>query len=167
MRTDTRDTAAVEKRLWDELEQERLGMLGAARPPAAHFSPMTAFAEPESGRIWFYTNRETDLAQAADRAAPAMFIVMSKDQNFQACVRGELIASLDTLHRDKYWTPVVSAWFPKGKDDPGLTMLCFTCQEADVWISDEGAVKFGWEIAKANLTGSTPDIGGRAHLLFH
>ncbi len=167
MRTDTRDTAAVEKRLWDELHDGRLGMLGAASPPAAHFSPMTAFPEPESGKIWFYTNRETDLAQAAERAAPAMFIVMAKDQDLQACIRGELVVSPDILHRDKYWSPVVAAWFPKGKDDPGLTLLCLTCHEADVWISDAGAVKFGWEIAKANLTGSIPDVGGRAHLLFH
>ena len=166
MSVDIRDKAAVEKRLWEELDKGRFGMLGVLKEGVGHFVPMTAFSEPESGKIWFFTDRDTDLARAAEAAGPAAFIVIGKDQDLQACFRGTLRTDMDAIHRDKYWSPMVSAWFPKGKDDPTLTMLCLTCEDADVWLSEAGPVKFGWEITKANLTGSTPDIGGRAHVTF-
>ena len=50
MSTDPNDNAAVEKRLWKELEDARLGMLGVTNSHQ-HFQPMTAFAEPEGGQI--------------------------------------------------------------------------------------------------------------------
>jgi general stress protein 26 len=166
MTTDINDKAAVEKRLWDELEGSRFGMLGVAEPPMSHFAPMTAFVERESGKLWFFTSRETHLAQSAQSGVQVMFVVMAKDHEMQACIGGRLAAVVDTLHRDKYWGPMVSAWFPKGKDDPALTLLCLTCEDAEVWISEQGPVKFGWEIAKANLTGRAPDVGAHASLTF-
>ena len=166
MKVDIKDKAEVEKRLWTELEQNRFGMLGAAPAGGRGFHPMTAYAEPESNTIWFYTSKDTDLARAAEGGAKAMFIVMAKDQDFQACIAGELKTSQDTLHRDKYWSPMVSAWFPEGRADPNLILMAFSCKDADVWISDAGALKFGWEVAKANLTKATPDLGGQAHLVF-
>ena len=66
MTTDLKDKAEVEKRLWSEIEHARFGMLGPVGCEVVqHFQPMTAFAEPESGKIWFFTNSETDLARAA------------------------------------------------------------------------------------------------------
>jgi len=164
MSVDIHDKAAVEERLWEDLEKNRFGMLGAVGLPIRHFSPMTAFAEPESGKIWFYTSKETVLARAALYGSPAMFILMTKDHQLQACIGGDLRTTFDALHRDKYWSPMVSAWFPRGKEDAALTLLCLQCEEAEVWISEQGPVKVGWEIAKANITGSPPDIGGHASL---
>ena len=89
---------------------------------------------------------------------------MSKDRQIQACIRGTLTATLDTLHRDKYWNAVVAAWFPKGKDDPHLTMLCLDCEDSQLWISEIGTAKFGFEIAKANLTGTLPNLGDKTRL---
>jgi general stress protein 26 len=164
MSLDTNDKAAVEKRLWDDMEENHFGMLGAT-DASGHFVPMTAHPERESRKIWFFTSIDSDLAVAAERGVAAAFLVLAKDQTLQACVRGELHATRDRLHLEKYWSAVVAAWFPKGKDDPSLTLLCLSCQEAEVWVSDKGPVGFGWEIAKANLTGARPDVGGHAVLL--
>jgi general stress protein 26 len=164
MSIDIHDKAAVEARMWRDLKENRFGMLGAVGLPIRHFNPMTAFAEPESAKIWFYTAKDTDLAQAALKGAPAMFMFMTRDQELQACIGGEIRTVFDALHRDKYWSPMVSAWFPKGKDDPSLTLLCLECADAEVWISEKGSVKVAWEIAKANLTGSPPHVGEHAAL---
>ncbi|HZK98700.1 MAG TPA: pyridoxamine 5'-phosphate oxidase family protein [Caulobacteraceae bacterium] len=164
MSIDINDRAEVEKRLWRDLEKTRYGMLGATGAERPHFAPMTAFAEPETGTLWFFTSLNTDLAKETREGAPAIFIVMARDQELQACIRGDLTATRDALHRDKYWSPMVSAWFPKGKDDPSLTLLCFKCAQADVWLSQEGPVKFGFEITKANVTGRLPDVGGHTTL---
>jgi hypothetical protein len=39
-------------------------------------------------------------------------------------------------------------------------MLCLDANDAQVWISEGGPIRFAWEVAKANLTGSTPGVGG-------
>jgi general stress protein 26 len=164
MTTDLRDKAAVERKLWTEIEDTRFGMLASIERIHDHFQPMTAFSEPESGRIWFYTHSGSDIAVAAEGGAEAMFVFVSRDRELQASIRGELRTTVDQLHRDKYWNSTVAAWFAKGKDDPRLTMLCLDCQDAMVWISEVGGVKFGLEIARANLTGTEPNVGGKTAL---
>jgi general stress protein 26 len=164
MTTDLHDKAAVEHKLWEEIEDTRFGMLATIEAVQDHFQPMTAYPEPEAGRIWFYTRNDSDLAVAAQGGAEAMLVFASRDRELQASIRGELRTALDQLHRDKYWSSVVAAWFPKGKDDPHLTMLSLDCQDALVWISEVGSVKFGFEIARANLTGAAPNVGGKVAL---
>jgi general stress protein 26 len=164
MTTDLKDKAAVEHKLWAEIEETGFGMLATIERVQDHFQPMTAFCEPESGRIWFYTRGDSDLAVAAEGGAEAMFVFVSRDRELQASIRGDLRTTLDELHRDKYWSSTVAAWFPKGKNDPNLTMLCLDCHDTMVWISEVGGVKLGWEIARANLTGSEPNIGGKTAL---
>jgi general stress protein 26 len=163
MSTDPNDKAAVEKRLWKELDDARFGMLGLMNAHQ-HFQPMTAFAEPEGGQVWFFTRDDTDLAKSASGGAEAMLIVQSKDQEFQACIGGVLSTARDTTRIDKYWNPIVAAWFPDGKDDPALTLLRLDVRDAELWISKGGPARFAWEVAKANLTDSPPDLGDKAHV---
>jgi general stress protein 26 len=165
MSIDTHDKAEVEQRLWKEIAKGRYGMLGLTNvTPAQHFQPMTAFAEPESGQIWFFTRNDTDLARATLNGAAAMFVVQAKDQELQACIGGALRAVRDADRIDKYWGPMVAAWFPDGKDDPRLVMLRLDVADAQVWLSEQGPLKFAFEIAKANLTGKEPDVGSHASL---
>lgn len=163
MSTDTNDREAVEKRLWGELEKQHLGMLGVVEGDPHHFQPMTPFGEPEQGKIWFFTRTDTDLARdAQDRKA--MLVLMSRDREMQACIGGRLTQRLDRERLERWWSPLVAAWFPEGKDDPHLTMLCLECDDARVWISDAGPIRYAWEAAKARATGTTPDVGGRADI---
>ena len=158
------DQNEIEDRLWKEIDKGRFGMLGLTGEKSQHFQPMTAFAERETGEIWFYTYKDTDLAQAVQDGAEAMFIVVSKDQELQGCIGGRLTQAHDAVRLEKYWNPHVAAWYPEGKDDPRLTMLRFDCRDAQVWLTEAGPVKYGWEIARANSTGRMPDLGDKASL---
>ena len=163
MATDIRDKAEVERRLWREVERRRIGMLGPVGwEVVQHFQPMTAFAEPESNSLWFYTRSDTALARASEPGVNAMFVLMADDM--QACIGGELKLRWDSLHRDKYWNAAVAAWYPQGKDDPELAMMRLACHDAQVWLNEAGPMKFGWEIAKANLVGSEPHLGSSTNL---
>ena len=64
------------------------------------------------------------------------------------------------IHLDRWWNPVVAAWYPDGKDDPHLTLLQFTPGDGRIWVADKGAFGFAYEILKANITKTTPDSGG-------
>ncbi len=167
MSTHLNDPAEAQSRLWDEIRKVRYGMLGlTGLRSGGHFQPMTAFCEPETGEIWFFTLNQTDLARATVEPSDAMFVIQAKDQAFQACLGGRLQQRYDRARMDRYWNPVVAAWYPEGKDDPSLTLLRFAAHDAQVWISEGGPVRFAWEIAKANLTGKTPDVGESGSLSF-
>ncbi len=161
MSTDLKDRGQTERRLWDGIEHNNTGMLGLTGG-GSHFQPMTAFLDAENGRIWFFTRDDSDLVQDLGDGAEAMYIHQQKD--VQACIRGELRPDLDQARVEKYWNAVVAAWYPDGKSDRHLRLLRLDCADAQVWISDAGPLKFAWEIAKANATGQTPDIGGSTHL---
>lgn len=160
----SRDVTAAEAEdaFWKALKDSNTGMLGLDQP-GYHAQPMTAFREEETGTIWFFSRDDTDLAR--DAALPdqsAMFTYGSKDQHVWACIHGSLSVHHDRDRIDRYWNPVVAAWYPDGKDDPHLTLLRFQADDGQIWVSKVGPVRFGLEIAKANLTGKEPDLGGQA-----
>ena len=163
MTDDLTDKARMEARLWREIEKARFGMLGLA-DGSQGFQPMTAFVESEDGRIWFYSKTGSDLARAVQGGGEAMLIVQARDQEFQACLRGPIEPRLDRGRIDRWWSPAVAAWYPGGKDDPELILLCFEPQGAEIWVSERGPLKFAWEISRANAERREPDLGGRARL---
>ena len=152
------DPAQIEQRLWEEIDKARFGMLGLVGGSPRHFQPMTAFCDREARRIWFYTKKSSDLAQETGAGHPAMFC-LARDQAFQACIGGELVEDHDRARIDYYWSAHVSAWFPGGKDDPDLTLLRLAAADARVWASQKGPLNYAWQVAKANLTKTQPNVG--------
>ena len=154
----------AEDAFWEHLKKSNTGMLGLDQP-GYHAQPMTAFREEETGTIWFFTRDETDLARdvSVGGGQSAMFHYGSKDQHVWACISGQLsVQGQDREIIDRYWNPILAAWYPEGKDDPHLTVLRFDAEDARIWVQKGGLVRFAFEIAKANITRTTPDEGGVA-----
>ena len=158
----------AEEEFWNHLETSNTGMLGLDQP-GYHAQPMTAFRDGETSTIWFFTRDDTDLAKdaAVGSGQSAMFHYGSKDQNVWACIHGTLsVHGHDREVIDRYWNPVLAAWYPEGKDDPRLTLMRMRLDDAQIWISQAGPVRFAFEIAKANMTHEQPDLGDRANIKF-
>ncbi len=165
MHIDMSNPADVEMRLWEDIETHKVGMLGLVGGTLPHAQPMTAFPERTRRQIWFFTRSDTELARQVVDGRPAVFTLQQRDMH--ASIGGELQIQHDPIRIERYWNAIVSAWYPGGRSDPALTMMCLECEDAHVWISEAGPVRFAWEIAKANATRHLPDVGGRVHLDFH
>ncbi|MBX7249936.1 MAG: pyridoxamine 5'-phosphate oxidase family protein [Caulobacteraceae bacterium] len=167
MSDDTITQSEAEDRLWKALEDTRTGMLGLMGTDQ-HFQPMTGFEDREGGALWFFTRDDTDLARAvaAGEGGKAMYTVVTKDTKVYACLAGTTAVQLDRGKIDKYWNPVVAAWYPGGKEDPHLTLIRLDLEDARVWLNDKGPVMFMIEVAKANLTRTFPDAGERKDVTF-
>ncbi|MBU1384511.1 MAG: pyridoxamine 5'-phosphate oxidase family protein [Alphaproteobacteria bacterium] len=149
----------AEEEFWNHLEKSNTGMLGLDQP-GYHAQPMTAYRDKETSTIWFFTREDTDLAKDVGAGQSAMFHYGSKDQNVWACIHGQLsVQGHDRELIERYWNPVLAAWYPEGKDDPKLTILRFEAGDGRVWVSEGGFFKFAYEIAKANVTKTVPDTG--------
>ena len=163
MSIDMNDRAAVERKLWDDIERHQTGMLGLADGPI--LQPMTAFVEREGERLWFFARTDTALTRRIGEGAEGLFVFQQRD--LQAAITGHLKVQHDEARIAKYWNAVAAAWHPQGKTDPRLTLICLDARDAEVWCSQAGPVIFAWEIAKANARKHEPHLGGRANLHFH
>ncbi len=166
MSSDKHTQSEVAEKFWDALEETRMGFLGMTSTGSHQMQPMTAFGERDNRQIWFFTSKQTDLAREAGKGGDGMFNLVAKDRKLWACVRGTLSERFDRARIEEHWNPIVAAWYPEGKDDPNLTLLCLDLEDADLWIDEGGPLKLAWEVAKANLTKTLPDEGERAHLNF-
>ena len=160
------DDRDLEKRLWSELDKARFGMLGLT-DGRSHMQPMTAFCDKERGAIWFFTKRSSDLARQAAQGHYAMFTIMAKDQEFQACIGGDLAPDHDPAKIRAFWNPMVSAWYPEGRDDPDLTLLKLVPVDAQVWVARGGPLRYAFEAVRANLTHTEPRVGESRPLRFN
>ncbi len=155
-----------ERQLWDEIASIHAGMLGI-EGSHMHMQPMAPNADPKTKTIWFYTKADTDLVKALGAGAHAHFCVVGKNHDYHACLAGRLEVSNDRAKIDEFWSAVTAAWYEHGKDDPLLTLLALRVDDAEIWASTDSSLKFGWEIAKANLNDEKmPDVGVKQHLTF-
>lgn len=151
--------------IWDHLDDARFVMLGSPNSNE-HMQPMSPQIERDTQTVWFYADASSDLVNAVRNDPSAVVHMCYTEKDFQMCMRGSLIEYKDASKIDQHWSPMVSAWFKDGKDDPNLTMLCFTPHHAALWESNANAITFAFEIAKGVLGNSKPDIGERASVSF-
>ena len=149
--------------LWDEIDSVHMVMLGSP-DHAQHMQPMAPQSARVEKKIWFYTHVTSDIAKAAANGGLVHMCLVTDD--YQACIDGDLRTTYSREHIERYWSSMIEAWYPGGKDDAELTMLCFTPRTAAIWASTGSKLVFGWEIAKAITTGEQPDVGYSTHITF-
>lgn len=154
------DKTELKNALHDALDTTQAGMLSVTGNDD-HPQPMSPFPDRETNKIWFISKTDTELVNGlGGAAAAAQFVLVAKSSGVYASIRGRLAKVHDPAKLEEIWSPVVGAWFEKGKDDPSIALLCFDMDEAAIWNSDESALSFGWEILKANMAEDhTPDVG--------
>lgn len=128
------DANTLVSRFWDDLHQNRTGMLGLVDDREAHSQPMTAFFEGSAGPLWFYTPHDSKLAKATAQHQRATFNYVGPDHKLYACVHGDLTLCKDQEVISRYWTHEVGSWFPNGRTDGSVAMLKFDPGEAQIWL---------------------------------
>ncbi|CAH0341707.1 pyridoxamine 5'-phosphate oxidase family protein [Rhizobium sp. CECT 9324] len=162
--TEARETPV--EQLWDEINDIHAGMLGLVGSEM-HMQPMAPFVDRQTHTIWFYTKTDSELVKALRPGSRGHFCVVGKNHDYHACLSGRLTQVHDPEKISEYWNAVVEAWYESGKSDPTLTMLSFSLDDGEIWASTGSTLKFGWEIAKANLNPEkTPDVGVHRQIRF-
>jgi len=128
--------AEITKKFWKALKSDRTIMLGVEGSDDAR--PMTAQTEGdnESGPIWFFTSKETELVQQIGDGYAGVAYFSSKDHDLFASVNGRLSLTTDRAVVDRLWNPFVAAWYEGGKDDPKLQLVRFDPEHAQIWLNE-------------------------------
>ena len=126
----------LEAKFWDALEDSPFVMLGLKG--SGYTRPMTAQVD-EDRQIYFFASRDEELVKGLAQSARALATYASKGHDLFATVEGQLTVDNDRDKIDRLWSPMVSAWYEDGKDDPKLVLLRFDAGSADIWEASAGS----------------------------
>ena len=120
-----------------------------------HSRPMQTEEMQSDGTLLFITSASSAKAQELDVFPKVSLTYMSKDASICVAVAGHGHTYRDMEILKQLWKPLYKAWFPKGLEDPDVTLLEVKIDRAEYWQSPSSAVVRIFGAAKALLTGQT------------
>ncbi len=126
--------------------------------------PMTNQEMDSEGNLWFFTSSETDLWENI-AAQPQVNLSFSEpEDSVYVSISGRAERVVDRAKIKEMWNPAVQAWFPAGPDDPHAMLVRVVSDSAEYWDSNASTMVQLYKMAKAVLTGTTPDGGDHAKI---
>ncbi len=121
--------------------------------------PMTNQEMDGEGNCWFFTSTLTDLWENIVAQPQVNLSFAEPDDNVYVSISGRAERVVDREKIKAMWNPAVQAWFPHGSDDPHAVLVRVVSDSAEYWDSDSSTMVQLFKMAKAVLTGTTPDGG--------
>ena len=131
--TESRDDVA---RLGDLLEDIDFCMLTTVDGSGQlHARPMSTQRFEFDGTLYFLTDVESHKVEDIERNPQVLVSYAdTKDQTYVA-VHGRASLARDEAKLEELWSPAYRAWWPQGRNDPGIRVLAVDVDRADYWES--------------------------------
>ncbi len=110
-----------------------------------------------TGELWFFTPDPSPKVEDITGNNQVNFAFESG--NGWVSVSGTATVTHDRAKIDELWNRYAEAWFADGKDDPTVALIRLDAHTAEYWATDEPKPVIMLKVAKAAVTGGTPDIG--------
>ncbi|MBX3232146.1 MAG: pyridoxamine 5'-phosphate oxidase family protein [Labilithrix sp.] len=127
-----------------------------------HARPMAVADVEGANTLWFVTSTGAPKSDEIRLDSRVSVTFQSSTRFVALSGRGVLVH--DKAKIDQLWKPSWKAWFPNGKDDPSIALIQVTVTDAELW-DNAGlkGIRYAFEVAKAALTGTTPDVDAAQH----
>ncbi|MES2997015.1 MAG: pyridoxamine 5'-phosphate oxidase family protein [Verrucomicrobiota bacterium] len=124
-----------------------------------HVIPMQVQEVDDHGNLWLFSGADSmHNGHLANDPRVQMFFTNHNDGEYLT-VSGHAVISHDRAKIGKLWDPTVEAWFPDGKEDPNVTLLCVSPTDVHYWASKHGKFVSLVKMAGAAISGNPPDAG--------
>lgn len=118
--------------------------------------PMVIADYMDDGDLLFITSGEAPKTQEA-LEHPQVNVTMQSSNKFLS-LSGVASLSYDRAKIEQVWKPSWKAWFPQGKDDPGISLIRVTAKNGEYWdMSGASKMRFVFEAGKALVQGEKLD----------
>jgi general stress protein 26 len=151
-------------KLWSMIKGIKVAMMTTWDGQQMHARPMHGYQEAFNGKLYFYTRLDSGKTQEIGQYDKLNLAYADPDNNSYVSIAGSGHVSRDRSLIEKYWNKHVSAWFPKGLDDPELAIIEVDAESAQYWDSTYSSMRYFWEVARANMTGREPNLGENARI---
>jgi general stress protein 26 len=136
----------------------RIAVLTTVSPSGElHSRPLAVLEDDFEGSVWFFTQDPSP--KTTDVAANAEVNVSYADGKSYLSLAGTATVEHDQARIDQLWNPMVEAWFENGREDPTVALLRVDARSAEFWAIDKPGIVRAFEVAKALVTKTTPDVG--------
>lgn len=120
--------------------------------------PMTKQQVDAEGGLWFYTRSTTELWDNIAHEPEVNVSFANNDDSTYVSVSGTAERVVDRNQIHALWNPMVQAWFPAGPEDEHVVLVRVMPHAAEYWDSNDSKMVRMFAMAKAAVTGSTPDV---------
>jgi general stress protein 26 len=121
--------------------------------------PMSTQKFDFDGDLWFFTSDQTHKVDEIEQDNRVCVAYAKPEDNVYVSVSGRAQLVKDKDKIEELWNPILKAWFPEGLDDPTLSLLKISVEEAEYWDSPNSKIVQLVGFVKALVTG-TPASGG-------
>ena len=121
--------------------------------------PMSTQAVEEDGSIWFFSSKQSNKNREIGTRSKVQLLYGDPGKSDYLSVEGTAVIVHDRKKMDELWTPIIKTWFQEGKDDPNLSLLRITPDEAYYWDTKHGKMVSFAKILASVVTGKTMDDG--------
>lgn len=122
-----------------------------------HSRPMQLVQDNYDGTLWFFTGLPS--GKAEDVLDNSEICVNFSGEDQYVSLYGNATLSQDKSKIQELWNPMVSAWFPEGKESTSCALIEIKIKHGEVWDSDINPISFIYEIGKAKIKNERPDLG--------
>ena len=154
---DSREEAIV--KLKDLIEDIDFAMLTTVNGGQLRSRPMSTQEFDFDGDLWFFTSDNTHKVDEIERDNRVNVAYAKPEDNVYISVSGQAQLVKDKEKIEELWNPILKAWFPKGLDDPTLSLLKVSVEEAEYWDSPSSTIVQLVGFVKALVTGKSADGG--------
>ena len=121
--------------------------------------PMATQKVEFDGKLWFFTREHSGKVDEVNKAHRVNVSYADPGHNKYVSVSGTADLVTDREKIKELWQPLLKAWFPKGLDDPELSLLCVHVEKAEYWDSPANVVVKLVGFVKAVTTGKSYEPG--------
>lgn len=121
--------------------------------------PMAVKEVCDGGNFWFLSPDDSDKNDEIT-ADPRVQLFISNTSNYEfLSVYGKAYINRDRDKIDKYWSDINKAWFPKGKEDPRITVIKVVPEQGFYWDTKDGKLISTIKIVASAIGGKTLQEG--------
>ena len=142
----------TEEKLIDLVHDFDTAMLVTNTDAGLHSRPMAIAEATDEGDLWFVTDRHS--GKIADLILDRDVAITMQGGNKFVALSGECRVVDDRTKVNELWQESWKVWFPKGADDPAITLLKVESKHGEYWDNSgvEG-LKYLIKAGKAYLQG--------------
>lgn len=148
-----------QEKLWGLIKPIKTAMMTTYGSKYITARPMAHVNDKFDGTLTYFTHITSEKVEEIARNPMIGLTYADHDKSTYLSITAQAILTQDKAEIDEHWNMFVSAWFPKGKNDPDIGLIKAQVIRAEYWDSTSSTMVQLYEIAKANLFDTVPDMG--------
>jgi general stress protein 26 len=139
-------------------------LITRSRDGSFNCRPLQTLQIDAHATFWFFTNTGSDKCADVGNDPCVNLAYADPTRRIFVAIAGRAELLVDRAKIDELWTPAQLVFFPRGRDDPALTLLKVTPERARYWDGNESMAGVLLKLGKALLLGEASDLGASGPL---